>query len=57
MRRVYDFLDLAGEPRGFDAWNQRGYPAPEPEVVDRLTAHFAKRNERLYEFLGEDFGW
>lgn len=56
--RVLDFLgaaphQLEAYPRIFD----RDYPDLRPETRERLAAHFAEPNRRLYELLGRDLGW
>lgn len=58
MERIFGFLEAPGPPpESFEAYNQRDYPAIPTEVEERLTAHFADHNARLYRFVGEDFGW
>ena len=58
VQRVYEFLGVPGSPqRDLGAYNQRDYPAIPTAVEDRLAGHFAGRNARLYELVGEDFGW
>jgi hypothetical protein len=56
--RVLAFLgappyELDAYPRVFD----RDYAPIRPETRDRLAAHFAEPNRRLYELLGRDLGW
>lgn len=56
--RVLEFLgaaphELDSYPRVFD----RDYPALRPETRERLVAHFAGPNRRLYALLGRDLGW
>ncbi len=33
------------------------YPPMHPETRRRLVGYFASHNERLYDYLGVDFGW
>lgn len=35
----------------------RKHPDVRPEVVAKLRRHFVRHNQRLYDVLGEDFGW
>ncbi|MEW6128443.1 MAG: sulfotransferase domain-containing protein [Acidobacteriota bacterium] len=61
-RRVYErvtgFLGLRDwQPKRFEPFEQRRYSRMEPELRERLAKFFAPYNERLYEFLGSDFGW
>ena len=56
--RVLSFLgaaphELEDYPRVFD----RDYPDMRPATRERLVAHFADPNRRLYELLGRDLGW
>jgi hypothetical protein len=58
MARVLDFLGVAPEPpTSLPPWNQRSYPAIPPAIEARLADRFAPDNQRLYELIGEDFGW
>ena len=41
----------------FKAYNQKPYQPIHPETRRRLVERFAPHNERLYEYLGRDFGW
>ncbi len=58
FHRVQDFL-------GLSRWNAPEYPhankAEYPQAVEatrkRLHEYFEPHNRRLYEFLGEDWGW
>jgi hypothetical protein len=58
MWRVYRFLGLPGRPPShYSHYNVRPYPSAPVEVEARLRERFAEPNARLYEWLGEDFGW
>jgi hypothetical protein len=58
MRRVHAFLGLRGEPPShYSTYNVRDYPSVPDEIDARLRERFAKDNDRLYEWLGEDLGW
>jgi len=56
--RVCEFLgippiELADAP----AYGGRNYAPAPPQVEKRLRDRFAAPNERLYELVGDDFGW
>jgi hypothetical protein len=58
MRLVQDFLDLPYQqldlpPRKTD----HRYEPMDPATRRRLEAYFEPHNQRLYEYLGVDFGW
>jgi len=58
MWRVYRFLGVPGEPPShYSNYNVRTYPSVPDEVETRLRERFAEPNARLYEWMGEDFGW
>ncbi|HUF37253.1 MAG TPA: sulfotransferase domain-containing protein [Anaerolineales bacterium] len=56
--RLFEFLELdphpVPSPRRF---NEAGYPPMAPETRERLLAHFAPHNARLFDLLGERFDW
>lgn len=58
VSRVFRFLSLSNwyikEPIKY---NRLEYPRMAPHTRDSLTEFFRPHNERLYEFLGIDFGW
>ena len=37
--------------------NSNGYPDMDPDTEKRLIVYFHPHNEKLYEFMGVDFGW
>jgi hypothetical protein len=41
----------------FKAYNQKSYQPICPGTRRRLVEYFAPHNERLYKYLGRDFGW
>ena len=41
----------------FKAYNQKPYQPIRPETRRSLAEYFAPHNEKLYEYLGRDFGW
>ena len=41
----------------YKQYNATGKSRMSPETRQRLVEYFAPHNERLYELLGEDFGW
>lgn len=61
LRRIADFLEIdapadwLSRPRR--AYGAHEYPDMPAETRERLRAYFAPHNRRLYEFLGEDWGW
>lgn len=59
--RVYQFLDLDPSlcARDYTPRNLGGYdPGQVPaSVYEELTGFYAPHNERLYEMVGEDWGW
>ena len=58
LDQVIDFLGLPSwKLTEFKAYNQKPYQPIRPETRRKLAEHFAPHNERLYEYLGRDFGW
>jgi hypothetical protein len=58
FRRVLDFLGLPPfTPAAFERHNAYDYREMGAEVRARLVDHYREPNRRLYETLGEDFGW
>ena len=62
LERVADFLDLpaweADLPTTPETRNEGGYSAQiSPATRERLRNYFEPHNQRLYEYLGIDFGW
>jgi hypothetical protein len=56
--QTLDFLGLRHwHPPQYRRFNAAEYEALPPATRDRLVAHFAPHNGRLYELLGRDFGW
>jgi len=59
--RVYRFLDLDPElgARDYTPRNLGGYDPSQvaASVYEELTRYYAPYNERLYEMVGEDWGW
>lgn len=58
LERTRKFLGL--KPHRFNLKTQRSKPEYEPmrpDTEERLKRFFAPHNERLYEYLGRDFGW
>jgi hypothetical protein len=57
-RRIQEFLGLpAWQPEKFAPINVGSYSDMKPETRCRLNEYFAPYNQRLYDLLGEDFGW
>lgn len=60
LRRVLEFVgvDPDAEVGSLEARNVATNKSKvDPEVYRYLDGHFSAKNERLYEILGEDFGW
>jgi hypothetical protein len=56
--RVLDFLDLPPRPlANHEVFNAGTYDGLAPATLRRLRGLFAEPNRRLYEFLGQDYGW
>jgi hypothetical protein len=64
LKRVMEFLELPEwEPEDLDSLStpdsrhEADYESMTPETREQLKSYFATHNQRLYDFLGEDFGW
>jgi Sulfotransferase domain len=58
LAQTLAFLDLRSwQPADYDVHNSGAYTDMHPETRARLAAYFAPHNQRLYELLGQDFGW
>jgi hypothetical protein len=58
FEQVLDFLELpAFIPDAFERHNAYDYRQMGDEVRERLVEHYREPNRRLYESLGDDFGW
>lgn len=58
FNKVLNFLNLPDwEYEDIKTLNQRSYPQLEPKLRTRLRNYFQPYNEKLYDFLGIDFGW
>ena len=58
LKRVLDFLELPQwTPNTYSISNKREYTDMNPITRQRLENYFEPYNRRLYEYLGEDFGW
>jgi Sulfotransferase domain len=56
--RVLEFLELpAFSPAAWEKHNAHDYRQMGGEVRGRLVEHYREPNRRLYESLGDDFGW
>jgi hypothetical protein len=56
--KTLQFLNLPDwKPESFAPVNVGKYSDMKPETRQRLEQYFAPFNQRLYEYLGEDFGW
>ena len=58
MSQICEFLELPAHvlPR-YEAVGARKYSRMDPEIEQRLRAYFAPHNQRLWELIGDDFGW
>lgn len=64
LNRTLAFLELPGwEPENLEALDtpdsrhEASYDSMPPETRRRLEEYFRPHNQRLYDFLGTDFGW
>ena len=58
MERVFRFLGVLPSSDGdYKQYNATGKSRMSPETRRRLVEYFAPHNERLFQLLGEDFGW
>jgi hypothetical protein len=58
LKSVLEFLDLPPwQPKVENNYGQAEYPKMDSRMRSRLLEYFRSHNERLYEFLGRDFGW
>jgi hypothetical protein len=54
---VHEFLDLPKSDVTINRGKRRHYPPMDPATRRRLEDFFEPHNQRLYEYLGVDFGW
>lgn len=58
LQTVLRFLGLpAWAPKGYRHYNVGGYSRLDSSTRKRLVEYFRPHNQRLYEYLGRDFGW
>jgi hypothetical protein len=58
VKSVLGFLGLPDRGTGLSKIAGKGdYEPMNPETRQRLEAYFEPHNQRLYEYLGRDFGW
>ena len=58
MDRVLGFLGLPGHDFGeFRRYNVSHHPEIDGDLRSRLKESFEPHNRRLYDLIGEDFGW
>jgi hypothetical protein len=59
VQQTLEFLNVPALPQGqtYKAFNEARYSPMNPATRERLVEYFKPYNERLYEFLGRDFGW
>lgn len=58
LQQVTEFLGLpAWEPQASQKHKSSPYPKLAPALREWLAAYYEPHNQRLYEYLGIDFGW
>jgi len=58
LELVLDFLEVPHwSPEAYSIPNKREYTGVDPFVRQRLDEYYEPYNQRLYEYLGVDFGW
>jgi hypothetical protein len=59
LKDILNFLEVpAWDRKDFGKGsNKRSYDPMSPAVRERLESYFEPHNQRLYEYLGTDFGW
>ncbi len=58
LERVLDFIEIPRwTPEAYSIPNKREYTGVDPSVRQRLQEYYEPYNQRLYEYLGADFGW
>jgi len=58
LERVLDFLEIPHwTPETYSIPNKREYTGVNPFVRQRLDEYYEPYNQRLYDYLGVDFGW
>jgi Sulfotransferase domain len=58
LERVLDFIEIPRwTPEAYSIPNKREYTGVDPSVRQRLEEYYEPYNQRLYEYLGVDFGW
>jgi hypothetical protein len=58
LKKVLEFLHLSPwQPKVQNNYGQAEYPKMDSRMRSRLREYFQPHNERLYEFVGRDFGW
>jgi hypothetical protein len=58
LERVLDFLAIPHwTPEAYSIPNKREYTGLDPLVRQRLDEYYEPYNQRLYDYLGVDFGW
>jgi hypothetical protein len=58
VQQVVEFLGLPAWRGGpYPPYNRGVYDDLDEDLRQRLAAHFREPNQRLYDYLGRDFGW
>ncbi|WP_170861295.1 sulfotransferase [Geitlerinema sp. PCC 9228] len=57
LKEIWQFLDLPEwYPEQYSKYKQ-SYSSIDPQLREKLMDYFRPYNEKLYEYLGRDFGW
>jgi hypothetical protein len=58
LMEVFAFLGVGNSPvKVLNKLSLAAYPRMQPETREKLVNYFKPYNQRLYDFLGRDFGW
>jgi hypothetical protein len=58
MSRICEFLEIPARVLpDYRPVGARSYRSMDPEIEARLRTYFAPHNDRLWELIGNDFGW
>ncbi len=58
LQHVFHFLNVPDwEIKNIRVYNSGNYPQLDPILRKKLIEYFKPHNQRLYDYLGVDFGW
>lgn len=58
FKKILNFLEIPEwEPKDYKEYNAGSYSKIEPGTRKKLNDYFEPHNQRLYEYLGTNFGW